>query len=168
MATPDFKRSFLQHHILAMSTLSPPSNALQVVHITSITAALARLNLKISTDDILDVIQEEEEVRNNKLIVLSGCKSGPIPHPISDNVHSQSLSDPQTHSLLSASSFPTLAIPPIPSHQQTNTLAFYSNSLKRRPPTARFRIRSCRFRGSNQSRRSEPRSSPSSGRHVLS
>jgi hypothetical protein len=41
----------------------PQADALQVVHIASLAAALAKLNVKIPTEDLIKVIQEEDERR---------------------------------------------------------------------------------------------------------
>jgi len=153
-----------------MSTIPPTANAPQVVRITSVKAVLARLNLKISIDDILKDIQEEEQA-NISLTVLSGCKSGLIPYPISNNERFQSLSNQSIHSLLLARppSSPTLPSPPIPIHQQAGVTTSYSNLLKRLSLAARFQIRSCHIHGSNHPGTIPvPRSSPSSARHVSS
>ncbi|KAF8886879.1 hypothetical protein CPB84DRAFT_1535611 [Gymnopilus junonius] len=49
--------------------LSPPPTAdtLQVVHVSSLAAALAKLNINISIEDLLKVIHDEDEARRVKL-----------------------------------------------------------------------------------------------------
>ena len=45
----------------------PPADALQVVHITSLAAALAKLNVKIPIEDLIKVIQDEDEAKRVKV-----------------------------------------------------------------------------------------------------
>ena len=102
-----------------MPTPPPPASTLQIIHTTSIAAVLARLNLKISINNILKDIQEED-TRYSKLAILCRGKSGLILHPNSDNERSQS----QIHSLLLASPSLTLPNPPMPI-KQLNVATFY-------------------------------------------
>ena len=149
VSAPDSSYPFLLYHILTMSAPLPPANTLRVVHVTSIKAALTKLNLDVPIEDLLRVVQEEEEARRSTtLTILSKRKSGLILHPNFDNECFQFLSNLPIHSLL----FTTLPNQPTPIHQQTNLVAFYLNSLKRLSLTGKFQIRSCRLRGSGQSR----------------
>ena len=45
----------------------PPADALLVVHITSLAAALAKLNIKIPVEDLIKVIHEEDEAKRVKV-----------------------------------------------------------------------------------------------------
>jgi hypothetical protein len=63
----------------------PPTDALQVVRVTSLAAALAKLNVKIPIEDLIKVIHDEDEARRVKLtaeatqrrVALSKRKSAP-------------------------------------------------------------------------------------------
>ena len=52
---------------LMLPPTTPPADSLQVVHIASLTAALARLNIKIPIEDIIKVIQDEDEAKRVKV-----------------------------------------------------------------------------------------------------
>jgi uncharacterized protein YqcC (DUF446 family) len=66
-----------------MSPPPPPHDALQVVHIPSIEAALAKLNSGIPTEDLIKAIRDEEKAtrgvaeERQLLDFLSKCKSVP-------------------------------------------------------------------------------------------
>lgn len=68
----------------------PPADALQVVHITSLAAALASLNIKIPIEDIIRVIHDEDKAKRVKVTAeatqrraaISECKST---RPLSGN-----------------------------------------------------------------------------------
>ncbi len=45
----------------------PPADSLQVVHIASLTAALAKLNVKIPIEDLIKVIHDENEAKRVKV-----------------------------------------------------------------------------------------------------
>jgi hypothetical protein len=72
--------------------LPPPSPAdsLQVVHIDSLAAALAKLNVKIAIEDLLKAIHDEDEAKRVKVTAeaiqrraaLSGRKSAPQCLPV--------------------------------------------------------------------------------------
>ena len=85
-------RSFLQHHLLAMPPpppppgLSPPFPGDFLVPLSFVMAALAQLNIKISTEDLRKGMDEEYEARRAKFIAeAQKRKSALAPHPISDN-----------------------------------------------------------------------------------
>ena len=46
----------------------PTADALQVVHISSLAAALAKLNVNISIENLIKVIHDEDETRRVKTI----------------------------------------------------------------------------------------------------
>ncbi|GBE84298.1 hypothetical protein SCP_0602760 [Sparassis crispa] len=80
-----------QHYPHASLTMPPPlpANDLQVVSIDSLEAALAKLAIKISVNDIVSVIREEEEAKRVKLIAraserratLSNLALNPLEQP---------------------------------------------------------------------------------------
>ena len=72
----------------------PPVDTLQVVHIASLAAALAKLNVKVPIEDLIKVIHDEDEAKRVKATAeatqrraaLSKRKSAPpTPCPLSDN-----------------------------------------------------------------------------------
>jgi hypothetical protein len=68
----------------------PPADALQVVHIASLAAALAKLNVKIPIEDLIKVIHDEDEAKRVKVAAeatqrraaLSERKSTPHSLPV--------------------------------------------------------------------------------------
>jgi hypothetical protein len=50
-----------------MLPLPPPADAHLVVHVSSLAAALAKLNVDIPIEDLLKVIRDEDEARRVKL-----------------------------------------------------------------------------------------------------
>ena len=71
----------------------PPADALQVVHIASPAAALAKLNVKIIIEDLIKVIRDEDEAkrvkvtlkRPNVALCCLNVSQPPTPCPLSDN-----------------------------------------------------------------------------------
>ena len=97
---------------MSMSRLPPPPQAdtLQVVHIDSLTAALAKLKVKIKIEDLVKVIHDEDEAKRVKVAAaatqrrgaLSKRKLTPTPCPRSPtmnlaNVSSRSPTDRDNH-----------------------------------------------------------------------
>ena len=66
----------------------PPSDFILVVHVDSMAAALAKLNIKVPVEDLVKAIREEDEAKGIKLftgVALSECKSALIPSSLSDS-----------------------------------------------------------------------------------
>jgi hypothetical protein len=59
--------SCLQYYLLAMLPILPPPGFPEVVHITSVVAALDKLNVKIPIEDLVKAIRDEDEARHVKL-----------------------------------------------------------------------------------------------------
>jgi len=66
--------------------LPPPPVEYFHVRLGSVVAALAKLNIKISVEDLLKKTREVDEVSRTKFTVeeFQKCKPAPAPRPISD------------------------------------------------------------------------------------
>lgn len=64
-----------------MSMLPPPppqADTLQVVHIDSLTAALAKLEVKINIEDLVKVIHDEDEAKRVKVAAAATQRRGAL------------------------------------------------------------------------------------------
>ena len=56
----------------------PPADTLQVVHIDSLAAALAKLKVKIKIEDLIKVVHDEDEAKRVKIAAEATQRRGAL------------------------------------------------------------------------------------------
>ena len=68
----------LIHNVVNVAPPPPPADTLQVVHIDSLAAALAKLKVKIKIEDLIKVVHDEDEAKRVKIAAEATQRRGAL------------------------------------------------------------------------------------------